>query len=50
MFFKVINELQLDFIIVWGYRAYNALTNNKWNNGPDYYNRFYTLNNNYITK
>lgn len=46
--FEIIQELRPDLIIVWGNRAYNSLPSADWENGSDYYNGYYKLNNQHI--
>jgi hypothetical protein len=43
--YNVIKELRPNLIIVWGNRAYNHLPNTNWEDGTNYYNGKYLIDN-----
>lgn len=47
---EVINTLEPDYIIVWGNRAYEALSDKNWTHGSDEYNGTYKLPSGRIAK
>lgn len=50
MFLPLLEELQPEYVIVWGRRAYNALPSERWTKGDSQDMGYYTLGNGLITK